>query len=83
MCNLLVIVAFTYRICHRDGDLDATGERVSFTTVDLNTGITESAVDKYTTTVIRHSMVLEMSSRMTTRTVDVEEAEGSVESKLA
>lgn len=78
VCNLLVIVAFTHRICNRDGDPE---ERDSLTSVDLNTGITESAADKYTTTVVQHSMVLEMSSRTTTRTVDVEEAGGSVESK--
>ncbi|KAI9460782.1 hypothetical protein HD554DRAFT_2028542, partial [Boletus coccyginus] len=78
VCNLLVIVAFTHRMCNRDGDPE---ERDSLTSVDLNTGITESAADKYTTTVVQHSMVLEMSSRTTTRTVDVEEAEGSVESK--
>lgn len=53
ICNLLVIVTFVYRVCRRGkaGDLNTTGDLISLTNVDLNTGFTESdSADKQTTT---------------------------------
>lgn len=57
MCNLLVIVAFIYRISRRGkgNDLEDSSDEIPFTTVDLNTGLSESAANK-------HTMVSQMSS---------------------
>ncbi|KAF8551772.1 hypothetical protein OG21DRAFT_1486742 [Imleria badia] len=78
VCNLLVIVAFIYRMCHRrGGDLDATDDRNSLTSVDLNTGLTESVVQKRTaTTIVHHSFMTTTEtshSEVTTRMIELEE----------
>ena len=84
MCNLLVIVAFVYRICRRGSDLDAMEDPMSFTSVDLDTGFSESAADKYTMTITQHSMVSETSRSTMTGTIEVEEKEvGPMGSSLA
>ncbi|KAF8136917.1 hypothetical protein EV363DRAFT_1394511 [Boletus edulis] len=48
VCNLFVITTFVYRMCHRGRDPDVSDEGMSFTSVDLNTGLTEmqSAVER-------------------------------------
>lgn len=55
VCNLLVIVTFIYRLCHRDkaNNLDAAEELITFTNVDLNTGFMESTTtDKETSATV-------------------------------
>lgn len=86
MCNLLVIVACVYRLLCRERDLDATEERMSFTSVDLDTVLSESTVDKYGTTMVeQRSMVSETSRSRTTRsdTIEETEEESGVGSRLA
>ncbi|KAF8130127.1 hypothetical protein EV363DRAFT_1399330 [Boletus edulis] len=84
VCNLLVIVAFVYSLCCRR-DLDAAEEELSLTTVDLNTCLTDSAMDKHTT-ILQHSVATatERSCLTAARMIEVaEKAEGVVEPKLA